>query len=293
MSKQPILVIMAAGMGSRFGGLKQIEPVGPCGEIIPDYSIYHAKKAGFNRVVFIIKEEHYELFREVAGKLAEKIMDDVKYVFQDINNIPESFSVPDGRKKPWGTGHAVLAARDVLDAPFAVINADDYYGEDAYVQIYNYLTSTDCDGLREYATVAFELGKTVSEYGSVARGICKTDESGYLVNVTETTEIYSKQGRIYSVVDGAEYNLDANTPVAMNFWGFGQGFVDELEIGFVRFLNKHEGDLLKCEYYLTTLIDELMKMDRCKVRTLSTTDKWYGITYKEDMPVICAAMKAL
>lgn len=294
--KKTALVIMAAGMGTRFGkGIKQLAPVGPKGEIIMDYSIRDALEAGFNKVVFIIRKDIEDEFRKVIGERIEKITE-VAYAFQDMEDIPEGFSVPDGRTKPWGTGHAVLAAKKVLDEPFAVINADDYYGSHAFKMIYDYLTTHEDDDKYRYTMVGYVLENTLTENGHVARGVCVTDENGYLEKINERTRIEKREGgAAYTEDDGATWiTIPEGSTVSMNMWGFTESILGELKDRFANFLNENlEKNPLKCEYFLPFVVDELLKEDKATVQVLTSLDKWYGVTYKEDKPVVVAAIQAL
>ena len=292
MSK-PVLVIMAAGMGSRYGGLKQIDPIDEQGHIIMDFSIFDAKRAGFEKVVFIIKKENEADFKEAIGKRIEKVMK-VEYVFQDVHNIPAGFSVPEGRVKPWGTAHAVLSAIDVIDGPFAVINADDYYGKDAFQKIYDYLSTHKDDEKYRYTMVGYELGNTLTENGHVSRGICSLNENNELVSVVERTHIEKKgDGAIYTEDGGVSWHsLPVDSVVSMNMWGFGASFLQEVEQGFVSFLEENlVNNPMKCEYYLPTVVSNLLADNRATVAVLTSVDRWYGVTYKEDKPVVVAAIK--
>ena len=291
MQKKPILVVLAAGMGSRYGGLKQIDPVGPSGEVIMDYSLYDAKRAGFETVVFIIKHEIEEAFKETVGQRAEKFME-VRYAYQQLDDLPEGCTLPEGREKPLGTGHAILAARDVLDAPFAVINADDYYGPSAFKTIYDYLASDGC-GVGKYGMVAYRLDSTVTEHGTVARGLCQVDENGHLVNVVERTKIGTYEGGIhFTEDDGATWtDVPGDTIVSMNLWGFTESFVGEAKARFAKFLDKAlVENPLKGEYFLPSVVSELIGEGKGRVEVLHSTDKWYGVTYKEDKPVVVQAI---
>ena len=291
MQKKPILVVLAAGMGSRYGGLKQIDPVGPSGEVIMDYSLYDAKRAGFETVVFIIKHEIEEAFKETVGQRAEKFME-VRYAYQQLDDLPEGCTLPEGREKPLGTGHAILAARDVLDAPFAVINADDYYGPSAFKTIYDYLASDGC-GVGKYGMVAYRLDSTVTEHGTVARGLCQVDENGHLVNVVERTKIGTYEGGIhFTEDDGATWtDVPGDTIVSMNLWGFTESFVGEAKARFAKFLDKAlVENPLKGEYFLPSVVSELIGEGKARVKVLHSTDKWYGVTYKEDKPVVVQAI---
>ena len=293
--KKPVLVIMAAGMGSRYGGLKQIDPVDKEGHIIMDFSIYDAKRAGFKKVVFIIKRENEKDFKEAVGCRMEQVMD-VAYAFQDIDNIPEGFQVPEGRVKPWGTAHAVLSAMDEVGGPFAVINADDYYGRHAFQAIYDYLTTHEDDDKYRYTMVGYRLKNTVTDNGHVSRGICELDSKKQLVAINERTRIEKRDGGIaYSEDDGETWNqLDPDTLVSMNMWGFTHSILDEIEKGFSTFLRKGlEENPMKCEYYLPSVVSDLLADDRAAVTVLESEDKWYGVTYKEDKPVVVAAIRTL
>ena len=267
---KPVLVIMAAGMGSRYGGLKQMDPVGPCGELILDYSLFDAKRAGFERAVIIIKKENEKDFREMAGRRIEKLID-VEYVFQSPDDLPAGFSVPEGRQKPWGTGHAVLSARHAVDTPFAVINADDYYGAESYRLIHGQLIS----GAPE-CMVGFELGKTLTESGTVSRGIC-TIRDGYLQGVVEHTALDKNSG------------IPLDTIVSMNLWGFGPSVFSALEDGFSSFLSSMP-DPMKSEYYLPGVVDRLIREEGARYRVLRTPERWYGVTYREDADGVRAAI---
>ena len=286
--KKPVLVIMAAGMGSRYGGLKQIDPVDKEGHIIMDFSLFDAKRAGFEKVIFIIKKENEDSFREAVGNRMAKYME-VSYVFQDINNIPEGFEVPEGRVKPWGTGHAVLSCIDEIDGPFAVINADDYYGRHAFEAIYNYLSEHEDDDKYRYAMVGYLLKNTVTDNGHVARGICTTNEEGELVNITVRTRIEKRDGKIaFTENDGETWeNLPEDTLVSMNMWGLTPEFLDVLEDGFKEFFKKEvPGNPLKAEYLIPTFIGELLSEGKMSVKVLRTNDTWYGMTYKEDVAAV-------
>lgn len=293
--KKPVLVIMAAGMGSRYGGLKQIDPVDEQGHIIIDFSIYDAKLAGFEKVIFIIKKEDEKDFREAIGERIEKVMD-VAYVYQELNNIPEGYNVPKERVKPWGTAHAVLSCKNEIDGPFAVINADDYYGRGAFQKIYDYLVTHQDDEKYRYAMVGYQLENTLTENGHVARGICEIDKDGELLRVTERTRIEKGgDGAAYTEDEGATWvSLPERTIVSMNMWGFTAGFLKEIENGFEAFLQKGlQENPLKCEYFLPAVVSNLLDEDRAAVKVLTTEDKWYGVTYKEDKPMVEQAIKNL
>ena len=286
---------MAAGMGSRYGGLKQIDPVDEQGHIIMDFSIFDAKRAGFEKVVFIIKKEIEEDFKESIGKRMEKVMD-VAYAYQDLHNIPEGFEVPEGRVKPWGTAHAVLSAIDDIDGPFAVINADDYYGKDAFQVIYDYLSTHEDDDKYRYTMVGYQLKNTVTDNGHVARGICEIDENGKLVSITERTKIQKFEDRIaFTEDDGQTWtDVDKDTLVSMNMWGFTRSILEEIKKEFPAFLEKGlKENPMKCEYFLPSVVSDLLAQDKATVEVLSSKDKWYGVTYKEDKPVVVAAIKKL
>ena len=287
------LIIMAAGIGSRFGGgIKQLEPVGPNGEIIMDYSIHDAIEAGFNRIVFIIRKDIEADFREVIGDRIEEICAkrgvSVGYAFQSLTDIPEDASVPEERTKPWGTGQAVLCAKDLIDSPFAVINADDYYGKEAFVKLHDFLCAPRQPG--EYCMAGFILKNTLSENGGVTRGLCHVDGKGYLTNVVETRNIL-KCG------DGAQVNGEAVDPdsyVSMNMWGLGTEFMDTLEEGFREFFQTAQPkDPLKAEYLLPIYIGQLLQQDRVSVKVLETRDKWFGVTYREDKPAVVESFRKL
>ena len=285
---KPNLVILAAGMGSRFGGLKQITPVDPYGHAIIDFSLYDAYRAGFRKVVFIIKHEIEKDSKEFIGYRAEKYFE-VEYVYQDLANLPEGYSVPEGRVKPWGTGHATLSAIDAVDGPFAVINADDYYGPSAYEALYKFLSELDCDD--EHAMVAYELRKTVTENGSVARGVCQV-EDGYLTDVVERTRIEKRGDDGAYTEDGVTfYPLSGDTPVSMNCWGFGLSMMQELKKRFPAWLDENlRVNPLKCEYFLPFVANALIKANEGKIRILNCSETWYGVTYKEDMENVVSAI---
>lgn len=285
------LVIMAAGLGSRYGGVKQLDPVGPSGEIIMDYSVYAAKQAGFEKVVFIIRKELEKDFNEMIGNKLRKYME-VEYVFQELEDLPEGYTVPEGRVKPWGTGHAILAIKNAVKEPFLVINADDYYGEEAFVKAYNFLTtSTPVNGKSSYSMVGFQLGNTLSDHGTVTRGVCAVNDENKLVKIEETFGIRKEGNKI--VADSGVLELEDATPVSMNMWGFSPDFLQELDFRFVRFLdNIKEGDL-KAEFLLPTIVDELIKEEKSEVTVLSSKDKWFGVTNREDKPVVVESFKKL
>lgn len=294
--KTTSLVIMAAGIGSRFGGgIKQLEPVGPNGEIIMDYSIHDALEAGFNKVIFIIRKDLEKDFKEIIGNRIEKIAP-VEYAFQEIDDLPEGFSVPEGRKKPWGTGQAILAARNLIKEPFLVINADDYYGKEGFKKIHDYMVNgmEKKDGVYDMCMAGFILSNTLSENGGVTRGVATVDENGYLAKVTETYNIYQDaEGMHASDNEGNPVSVKADQHVSMNMFGLPAGFVKELEKGFPEFLSGiREGDI-KAEYLLPAMIDQAIRNKKATVRVLETRDKWFGVTYKEDKPSVVAAIRRL
>ena len=293
--KKPVLVIMAAGMGSRYGGLKQIDPIDEQGHIIMDFSIFDAKRAGFEKVVFIIKKENEADFKEAIGKRMEAVMD-VEYVFQDLHNIPEGFAVPEERVKPWGTAHAILSAIDVVDGPFAVINADDYYGRDAFQKIFDFLSTHEDDDKYRYTMVGYRLENTLTENGHVARGICTLDEKNHLVKVVERTRIEKRgDGAAFTEDDGETWEeLPMDAVVSMNMWGFSASFLQEIKKGFAAFLEEGlKKNPLKCEYYLPAVVTRLLEENRATVSVLTSKDKWYGVTYKEDKAVVMAAIQGM
>lgn len=293
--KKPILIIMAAGMGSRYGGLKQIDPVDQDGHIIMDFSIYDAVKAGFEKVIFIIKKENEQDFRETIGdRMAQRI--EVEYVFQDIAALPEGFTVPEGRVKPWGTAHAVLSCLSVVDGPFAVINADDYYGQQAFQMIYDYLASHEDTDRYQYTMVGYLLENTLTENGHVARGVCGTNADGKLTEITERVRIEKRaDGPAYTEDDGATWTpLAGDTVVSMNMWGFTNSMLPEIRDRFAAFLSENlSKNPLKCEYFLPFVVDELIREDKAEVTVLKSKDRWYGVTYREDKPVVVAAIQSL
>ena len=289
------LVIMAAGIGSRFGGgIKQLAPVGPNGEIIMDYSIYDALEAGFDKVVFVIRKDIEKDFREVIGDRIEKYVN-VAYAYQEVDDIPEKYRDKfTGRTKPWGTGQAILCCRDVVDSPFLVINADDYYGKEAYREAYRYLTEKKNTDNIEICMVGFVLKNTLSENGGVTRGLCQVDENGMLTRIVETQNI-EKNGDLGAVIRSGSGDkvIDADSPVSMNMWGLTPEFFDILDSGFDAFLEKAEEGSLKAEYLLPTLIGELLEEGRLSVRVLRSSDQWFGVTYKEDREAVVSSVGKL
>lgn len=290
---KPVLVVMAAGMGSRYGGLKQLDPVGNHGQLIIDYSIYDARRAGFETVVFVIKRELEDAFKAAIGDRLSKVID-VRYAYQELSDLPEGYSVPEGRVKPWGTCHAILAARDVVDGSFAVVNADDYYGPEGFREIYDYLAANpDRPGCYEFAMVGYRLGNTVTENGSVARGICEEDEHNFLLRVTERTRIEAEGADARFTEDGGETwtHLSGDTVVSMNLWGFTRSFMDEARARFPAFLDKTLAENpLKGEYFLPSVVTQLLDEHKARVKVLRSADKWYGVTYREDRPVVLKAI---
>jgi len=298
--KDTTLVIMAAGIGSRFGGggVKQLTSFGPSGEIIMDYSIYDAIEAGFNKVVFVIRHSMEKDFREIIGdRIAKKIR--VEYAFQELEDIPDGFAVPDGREKPWGTGQAILACREVVHEPFAVINADDYYGKDAFRKVHSFLTGEKASepsvpGKFHFCMAGFVLKNTLSEHGGVTRGICRLNEAGELIEILETKDIIkTPDGAAVYAENASLIRLDPDSLVSMNFWGFTPDFMDELETGFRGFLANLHGNEKKAEFLLPTIADRMLKEKRVDITVLPSNDKWFGVTFREDVPVVKASIQEL
>ncbi len=294
--RKPALVIMAAGMGSRYGGLKQIDPVGPNGELIIDYSIYDAINAGFEKIVFIIKEEIDKDFKEIIGNRIEKKIK-VEYAYQRIDNLPNGFLVPNGRVKPWGTGHAVLSCKGIINEPFAVINADDYYGKEAFGLLFEFLTKPrNNTGKYNFCMAGYNIENTLTDNGHVARGVCKVNNDGYLTDIVERTRIEKRENEIQFTEDGENWvSIPNSSIVSMNCWGFTQQIIEELNDRFVNFLESNKDNILKTEYFLPFVVDELIKGNKANVKVLKTNDKWYGVTYKEDkenvVNAICQMIK--
>ncbi len=291
--KKPVLIVMAAGMGSRYGGLKQIDPIGPDGEVILDYSVYDAMRAGFEEVVFIIKHAIEKDFKEVVGNRLEKQLK-VHYAFQELDDLPEGYTVPEGRVKPWGTSHAIRAARAIVDGPFAVINADDYYGPEAFREIYQYLSTTQDDDKYRYAMVGYFVKNTVTEAGSVARGVCEYDADNYLTTVVERTKLVKDgENARFTEDDGASWtSIPGDTLVSMNFWGFSSSILKEIDARFPAFLDKALAENpLKGEFLLPNTVNELLQAQKASVKVLYSHDKWYGVTYHEDREGVAAAMR--
>ena len=294
MSVKPVLVVLAAGMGSRYGGLKQIDPVGTQGEAILDYSLFDAHRAGFETAVIIIKEAIRKDFMETVGARLQNCPMEIRYAYQELDKVPAGFEIPAERVKPWGTSHAVLCAKEQIgDAPFAVINADDYYGVSAFKTLYDFLTGEA--GENDYAMVGYQLGKTVTDNGSVARGVCQTDDSGYLTAIVERTRIEKYEGGIHFTVDGENWeDLPAETPVSMNMWGYRASFLREVEARFPKFLAQEvSANPAKAEFFLPMTVADLLKEGKCTVKVLRSADKWYGVTYAADKPQVVAALKAM
>jgi hypothetical protein len=288
---KPTLVVMAAGMGSRYGGLKQIDPMGPSGETILDYSVFDALRAGFGKVVFIIRPDFEEAFRTgVSAKFADRIA--VDYAFQTLDRLPAGFSVPEGREKPWGTTHAILSAREAVKEPFAVINADDFYGRTSFAVLHDYLSSLPNDSA-EYSMVGFTLKNTLSEHGTVTRGVCKTDAHGFLTEIEEMTKIgCGPSGVSNTKEDGTVFPLSGQEPVSMNMWGFSPHLFEQLDGLFQEFLTAHGGEL-KGECYIPLSVGELVRRKLASCKVLPTDSTWFGVTYREDKPVVQASIAAL
>ena len=280
---KPTLLILAAGMGSRFGGLKQVEPVGPNGEAIIDYTIYDAIRAGFGKVVFIIRESFADAFREkFDAKLKGKI--EVEYVYQELDNLPAGFSLPEGREKPWGTGHAILVAKDAINEPFCALNADDFYGKKAYQVMADFLTSSPNEN--EYSMVGYQLNKTLSDFGSVSRGLCDVDENDLLVKIVETTKIFKKGDAVISMEDdGRETLLTGTESASMNIWGFKPSLFATLEEKFTEFL-KTEINKPKSEIYIPSVVFEIIQEGKGTVKVLKADSPWFGVTYQDDKPLV-------
>lgn len=285
---------MAAGIGSRFGGgIKQLEPVGPSGEIIMDYSVHDAIEAGFNKVVFIIRKDLEKDFREVIGDRIDKIVE-TAYAFQELDELPAGFTKPEGRTKPWGTGQAILSCKNLVQEPFVVINADDYYGKEAFVKVHEYLVQDHPAGERmEFCMAGFQLGNTLSENGGVTRGICSVDENQHLTKVVETRNIVkTEEGAAVQAEDGSLVPVAADCPVSMNMWGFTPEIFRVLETGFTDFL-ENLSDRMKGEYLIPTIVDRLIQEKKANVTVLESRDKWFGVTYKEDKPSVVRSFREL
>ncbi len=286
----PELVIMAAGMGSRYGGLKQIDKVDEYGHIIIDYSIHDAMKAGFKDFTFIIKKEIEEDFRAVLDKHLEGKDINVKYVYQELDKLPDGFTVPEGRRKPWGTAHAILCCLGTVKAPFVVINADDFYGASAFRKIYDFLKDARDDDKYHYAMVGYRIKNTVTEEGTVSRGVCRANENSMLTDIVERTKIGTDGEKIYYTENGEDFDLDKETLVSMNFWGFTPSYIEECNKRFKKFLAENlDKNPEKCEFFLPTVVAELIAEGKADVKVLDNEDKWYGVTYKEDKKTVAAA----
>ncbi len=287
------LVILAAGMGSRFGGLKQMEPMDEAGNFILDYSIFDAKRAGFDSVIFVIKKEHYEIFRETIGKRVEPIIK-TEYAFQDLNDLPEGFKCPAERVKPWGTAHAIYAARKLIKDNFIIINGDDFYGKETYEVAYNYLASLKENAEGKYANIAFKVSNTMTENGSVKRGVCYYDDNHFLTKILESSLVYNKDGEIEGTVleTNEKYFVEKDRLVSMNLFAFSKDIIKHLEEKFPIFLKNHEGDL-KAEYLIPDVVGELVKEGKASLKLLSTPSVWFGVTYKEDKPFVVKSIKKL
>ncbi len=293
--KKPALVIMAAGMGSRYGRLKQIDPVDEQGHILMDFSIYDAKKAGFEQVIFIIKRENEQDFRQAIGDRISRHMK-VSYVYQELIALPDGWSVPEGRIRPFGTGHAILCCEQVINGPFAVINADDYYGNQAFAALYQFLSSQEDGSKYRYCMVGYILGNTLTDNGYVARGVCKTDENGDLIEIQERTHIEKRGSGAACTEDGGQTwsEISTDSLVSMNMWGFHESILQELKERFPAFLEKgFREDPLKCEYFLPAVVGELLKEEKASVKVLKSSEQWHGVTYKEDRPVVAEAIQRM
>ena len=292
--KEPVLVVMAAGMGSRYGGLKQMDPVGSGGELIIDFSLYDAVMAGFKKVIFIIKKEMEEDFRALIDGRSGRFIE-VDYAFQDINDLPPGYSVPEERVKPWGTGHAVLSCRGKINGPFCAINADDYYGPGAFQSMYDFLEHAEDGEFYSYSMIGYRLENTLTEHGHVARGVCEITGDGYLADIKERLKIMRRDGKIqYPENDEDWVTVPEGTTVSMNFWGFTPSFLEELEKRFPAFLDKTlKENPLKGEYLLPQIVDQLLKENKARVKVLPSYDRWVGVTYKEDRESVMNALQSM
>ena len=289
--KKPVLVILAAGIGSRYGGMKQIDGVGNHGEPIIEFSIYDAYRAGFEKVVLIIKKEHEAVFRSCLTDRVERHME-VGFAYQDMNDLPEGISVPSDRTKPWGTTHALWACRDIVDGPFAIINADDFYGRNAYKTIYDYLCNEIEDD--KYAMVGWQCRNTLTDHGTVTRGVCQTSPEGYLTDIVEIKEIAKKDGKCIAIKDGTPQELPDDALVSMNFWGFTPKIFEEVEPIMADYLKTNiPVNPLKCEHVIPTAVGDLVEAGKCSVKVLSSADDWFGVTYQEDKPEVVRRIQAL
>ncbi len=290
----PTLIVMAAGIGSRYGGLKQMDPVGPSGEIILDYSIYDALQSGFGHIVFVIRKDIETIFRDRVGKTIEKHCD-TTYVIQSKEDVPEGFDLPPERSKPWGTGHAVYSCRNTVDTPFAVINADDFYGRSSFYALSQYLsTAKDSDTRYNYCMVGYVLKNTLTEYGHVARGVCTVDDQAFLINVRERTHIERKAEKVfYQDAGGAYIELPEESIVSLNMWGFTPSLFPELTQRFPTFLKKNSDNILKAEFFLPDIVGDLITEQKARVKVLTTGERWFGVTYKEDKARVKRAIASL
>lgn len=287
---KPTLLVLAAGMGSRYGALKQMDGVGPNNESILDYSVFDAKRAGFGKVVFVIREDFAENFKKINNK--ERYGIDVEYVYQSIDNIPANIHISYDRKKPWGTAHAVMCAKNVINEPFAVINADDFYGKEAYEVLYNFLKKQE-NSTNEYAMVAYKLKNTLSDFGTVSRGVCTQDADNHLQTVTERTSIERKDDKIAYTENDEKHILDDDALVSMNFWGFTKDFFEYLDRDFITFINTEAQTNEKAEFFIPLVVNNLIESKQAKVKVLSSNAKWFGVTYKEDKPFVVKKIKDL
>ncbi len=295
MTQQPALIVMAAGIGSRYGGLKQVDPIGPNGEIIIDYAVFDAIRAGFGKVIFIIRKDIGEIFREKVGKTVESQVETV-YVFQELSTVPAGFNVPAERVKPWGTGHAVLSCKDVVHEPFAVINADDFYGPGAMQALAGYLREAQDPpgGPYDYSMAGYVLENTLSEFGTVSRGVCEVTPDQYLTQVYERTKIKRFDDQVKYTEDGENWiDIPANSTVSMNMWGFTPSFLKELELRFPRFLHDNAANLVKAEFFLPNIVNQLLNEGKASVKVLPVQEKWFGVTYPEDRPYVQEAIREL
>ncbi len=292
MKKDVTLVILAAGMGSRFGGLKQIEPMGPSDEFIIDYSVYDAIKAGFNKIVFIIKRENYELFKETIGKRVEPHIK-VEYAFQELNNLPEGFSIPDDRVKPLGTAHAVLCAKNFVNEPFAMINSDDFYGRDAFIKAYDFLSTTDSTSSK-YGMIGYMVANTLTENGSVKRGVCDVDDNDYLKSITESKVERVNNEIIANPLDGSDsFVVGEEDTVSMNYLLFTPSIFDYIEEGFSDFFINNKDNLLTSEYLIPDVVSKLINEGKASMKVIRTSASWHGVTYREDTPDVKASIRKL
>jgi NDP-sugar pyrophosphorylase family protein len=292
--KKPSLVIMAAGMGNRYRGLKQIDPVGPNGELIIDYSIYDAKSAGFEKVVFIIKKEIEKDFKEVIGDRIEKQIK-TEYVYQQLENLPQGVTLPESRIKPWGTGHAIMCCKDIVNEPFAVINADDYYGKESFKLLVEFLTTPQKEDEKlHFCMAGYIIENTLTENGHVARGVCKVDENEFLQDIVERTHIEIKDNATKYTEDGEHFTtIPEGSTVSINCWGFTPEMIDELRNRFPAFLDHSKDNILKAEYFLPSVVDQLIKENKADAKVMKTFDKWYGVTYREDKEKVVSAINKL